>query len=70
MMPPDGDAESSGPEHQAFLDLVERLPPDWRRVVGLLLRRVAHVEAEEGEMAALLLIDDITSILARPETTH
>ncbi|MDO8295891.1 MAG: hypothetical protein Q7T19_05550 [Caulobacter sp.] len=70
MIPPDRDAEGIGPEHQAFLDLVEKLPPDWRRVVGVLLRRVAHVEAEEGETAALMLIDDINSIIVRPETTH
>lgn len=70
MIPPDERLDALGLDHQAFLDLMQKLSPNWRRVVGVLLQRVALVEAEEGETAALMLIDDITSILARPETTH
>lgn len=54
-------------DDQLFLDLVGRLSPDWRRVVGVLIKKVADVE---DEAAALSLIEDISSILARPETTH
>lgn len=54
-------------DDQLFLDLVGRLSPDWRRVVGVLIKKVAAVE---DEAAALSLIEDISSILARPETTH
>lgn len=57
-------------EDDTFMDLVERLSPDWRRVVGRLLYRVADVEEAEGETAALSLIDAIALIVTNPETTH
>jgi predicted glycosyltransferase len=55
---------------QALVELMDRLSPDRRRVVGALIRKVAIVEDEEGEIAALSLIDDISSILATPEVSH
>ncbi|ATQ44133.1 hypothetical protein [Caulobacter mirabilis] len=57
-------------ENETFLDLVRRLPPDCRRVLNLLLRKVADVEESEGETAALTLIDDVSTIIATPHTTH
>jgi len=63
-------ARPAGAEDLRFLDLMGRLPPDRRRIIGVLLRRVAAVEDSEGEIAALSMIEDISTILARPETTH
>lgn len=57
-------------ENEAFLDLVRKLTPDRRRIVDVLLRRIAAVEATQGESAALSLIDDVSSILATTPTTH
>lgn len=57
-------------EDDTFMALVARLSPDWRRVVGRLLHRVADVEEAEGENAALSLIDAISAIVRNPETTH
>lgn len=57
-------------EDETFLELVQRLPPAGRRIVNLLLHKVADVEEREGESAALSLIDDISSIMATPHTTH
>lgn len=57
-------------DDETFLDFVERLPPQGRRIVNLLLRKVADVEEHHGETAALTLIDDISSIIATPHTTH
>lgn len=64
------DAIRIDPDDLLFLDLVRGLPPGSRRMVGALLRRVAVVEAVQGETAALSLIENISSILARPEVTH
>lgn len=57
-------------EDEVFLDLVRKLAPDRRRIVNVLLRRIAAVEATQGECAALSLIDDVSSILATTPTTH
>lgn len=57
-------------ENELFLDLIRRLTPDRRRIVDVLLRKIAAVEATEGESAALSLIDDVSSILATTPTTH
>jgi hypothetical protein len=70
MIPPDEDFASLSIDHRVFLDLMDRLSPDRRRVVGVLLQRVALLEAEQGESAALSLIDDISLILSGAETTH
>ncbi|MFZ4605033.1 MAG: hypothetical protein ACOYM5_02135 [Caulobacter sp.] len=70
MIPPDEDFANLSLDHRAFLDLVDRLSPDRRRVVGVLLQKVALLEAEQGESAALSLIDDISLILSGAETTH
>lgn len=64
------DAIRIDPDDLLFLDLVRDLPPGSRRMVSALLRRVAVVEAAQGETAALSLIENISSILARPEVTH
>lgn len=70
MIPPDEDFASLSIDHRLFLDLVDRLSPDRRRVVGALLQKVALLEAEQGESAAISLIDDISLILSSAETTH
>lgn len=70
MIPPDEDFANLSLDHRTFLDLVDRLSPDRRRVVGVLLQKVALIEAEQGESAALSLIDDISLILSGAETTH
>jgi hypothetical protein len=70
MIPPDEDFASLAIDHRVFLDLMDRLSPDRRRVVGVLLQKVALLEAEQGESAALSLIDDISLILSSAETTH
>ena len=70
MIPPDEDFASLSIDHRLFLDLVDRLSPDRRRVVGALLQKVALLEAEQGESAAISLIEDISLILSSPETTH
>jgi len=57
-------------ENDLFLDLVKQLTPDRRRIVDVLLRKLAAVEEAEGETAALSLIDDVSSILATTPTTH
>jgi hypothetical protein len=57
-------------EDEAFMDLVRKLSPDRRRIVDVLLRKIAAVEEAEGETAALSLIDDVSSILATTPTTH
>lgn len=57
-------------EDEAFMDLVRKLSPDRRRIVDVLLRKIAAVEEAEGETAALSLIDDVSSILATTATTH
>jgi len=53
-----------------FLDHVEQLPKSLQRMVAILLKRVALVEDQQGEDAALALIDDVSCILMRTETTH
>lgn len=57
-------------ENEAFLDLIRQLTPDRRRIIDVLLRRLATVEESDGETAALSLIDDVSSILATTPTTH
>ena len=70
MIPPDEDLAALAFDHHIFLDLIDRLSPDRRRVVGVLLKKVALLEAEQGERAALSLIENISSILSGAETTH
>jgi len=50
--------------------LVAGLPPDHRRMVKVLLLRIADVEDEAGEGAALSLIGQISRILTQQDTTH
>lgn len=57
-------------EDEAFIALIRKLTPDRRRIVDVLLRKIATVEETEGETAALSLIDDVTQILATTPTTH
>ena len=57
-------------EDEAFMDIVRKPSPDRRRIVDVLLRKIAAVEEAEGETAALSLIDDVSSILATTPTTH
>ena len=57
-------------DHEDFLDLLKQLTPDRRRIIDVLLRRIAAVEDSEGESAALSLIEDVSSILATTPTTH
>jgi hypothetical protein len=57
-------------DYEDFLDLLKHLTPDRRRIIDVLLRRIAAVEDSEGESAALSLIDDVSSILATTPTTH
>lgn len=53
-----------------FMRLVSGLPPDHRRMVKALLLKVADVEGEAGEGAALRLISQISNILTQSDTTH
>lgn len=57
-------------DYEDFLDLLNQLTPDRRRIVDALLRKIAAVEDADGESAALSLIDDVSSILATTLTTH
>lgn len=57
-------------DFEDFLDLLRQLTPDRRRIVDALLRKIATVEQDDGETAALLLIEDVSSILATTHTTH
>ena len=57
-------------DYEDFLDLLNQLTPDRRRIVDALLRKIAAVEDTDGESAALSLIDDVSSILATTPTTH
>ena len=57
-------------DYEDFLDLLNQLTPDRRRIVDALLRKIAAVEDADGESAALSLIDDVSSILATTVTTH
>ena len=57
-------------DFEDFLDLLRQLTPDRRRIVDALLRKIAAVEQDDGESAALLLIEDVSSILATTHTTH
>jgi hypothetical protein len=57
-------------DYEDFLDLLNQLTPDRRRIVDALLRKIAAVEDADGESAALSLIDDVSSILATTRTTH
>lgn len=57
-------------EYEDFLDLLRQLTPDRRRIIDVLLRRIATVEDADGEAAALSLIEDVSSILATTPTTH
>ncbi len=57
-------------DYEDFLDLLKQLTPDRRRIIDVLLRKVAAVEDADGESAALLLIEDVSSILATTPTTH
>jgi hypothetical protein len=57
-------------DYEDFLDLLKQLTPDRRRIIDVLLRRIAAVEDADGESAALSLIDDVSSILATTPTTH
>lgn len=57
-------------EYEDFLDLLRQLTPDRRRIIDVLLRRIAAIEDADGESAALLLIEDVSSILATTPTTH
>lgn len=57
-------------DYEDFLDLLNQLTPDRRRIVDALLRKIAAVEDADGESAALSLIDDVSSILATTPTTH
>lgn len=57
-------------DYEDFLDLLNQLSPDRRRIVDALLRKIAAVEDADGESAALSLIDDVSSILATTPTTH
>jgi hypothetical protein len=57
-------------DYEDFLDLLRQLTPDRRRIIDVLLRRIAAVEDADGESAALLLIEDVSSILATTPTTH
>lgn len=68
--PFDLDSLFASEENDAFLDLIKQLTPDRRRIVDVLLRKLARVEETEGETAALSLIDDVSSILATTPTTH
>ena len=57
-------------DYEDFLDLLKQLTPDRRRIVDALLRKIAAVEQDDGESAALSLIEDVSSILATTPTTH
>lgn len=57
-------------DYEDFLDLLKQLTPDRRRIIDVLLRRIAAVEDADGESAALSLIEDVSSILATTPTTH
>jgi hypothetical protein len=57
-------------DYEDFLDLLNQLTPDRRRIVDALLRKIAAIEDADGESAALSLIDDVSSILATTPTTH
>ena len=57
-------------DYEDFLELLKHLTPDRRRIIDVLLRRIAAVEDSEGESAALSLIEDVSSILATTPTTH
>ncbi len=46
-----------------FLDLVEQLTAQDRRVLAAVVERVANLEAQRGGLAALSLIDDIEGVL-------
>lgn len=66
----DFDSLFSPDEDELFMDLIRRLSPERRRIVDVLLRKIAAVEEAQGESAALSLIDDVSSILATTPTTH
>lgn len=57
-------------DYEDFLDLLTQLTPDRRRIVDVLLRKIAAIEEADGESAALSLIEDVSSILATTPTTH
>ncbi len=52
------------------MDLICNLTPDRRRVFDVLVRRVGVVEEAHGEAAALLLIDDVVSIVDGSDVRH
>jgi len=64
------DQQTALEDYEDFLDLLKQLTPDRRRIVDALLRKIAAVEQDDGESAALSLIDDVSSILATTPTTH
>lgn len=57
-------------EARTFMRLVAGLPPVHRRMVKALLLRVADVETEAGEGAALSLIGQIGRIISGNDRTH
>jgi hypothetical protein len=64
------DQQTALEDYEDFLDLLKQLTPDRRRIVDALLRKIAAVEQDDGESAALSLIEDVSSILATTPTTH
>ena len=64
------DPQTAAEDYEDFLDLLRQLTPDRRRIIDVLLRRIATVEDADGEAAALSLIEDVSSILATTPTTH
>ena len=64
------DQQTALEDYEDFLDLLKQLTPDRRRIVDALLRKIAAVEQDDGESAALSLIEDVSSILATTPTPH
>ena len=55
-----------GAEETDFVNLMKKLTPRDRRVVAVVVGRVAETEALLGQEAALDLIDDIEAVIRGP----
>ena len=51
-----------------FLALLEEMTPRDRRVLAMVVSRVADAEARSGQAAALQLIDDIEAAIRTPDS--
>lgn len=66
-MSPDSDALDDEEDVAAFIQALAALNIDYRRVLSLLLPRLAALEERGDTAGALRLINEIQAIIASPE---